>query len=44
MTALMHLNFVSGEVGEESQSEIKTSVFVLAAVEFSAVLVAIFFY
>lgn len=39
----MHLNFVSGEVGEESQSEIKMRMFALVAVKFS-VLMAIFFF
>lgn len=39
----MHLHFVSGEVGEESQSEIKMRMFALVAVKFS-VLMAIFFF
>lgn len=42
MTALMHLNFVSGEVGEESQSEIRMRMFALVAVEFSVLV--LFFY
>lgn len=37
----MHHNFVSGEVGEESQSEIKMRMFALVAVKFS-VLMAFF--